>query len=290
MFRLSKQKGIGAMIEKLRNFGKRTLRRWPRAYLAAKRWFGTTTYWLRVPHDRDFSFFRNFSGREGLVVDIGANTGQSARSIRIFNRSLEILSFEPNRLLEPELAATRNLLGPGFEYRLFGLGRRQQMLTLYCPVASGTPLSPWATADRASLEHNRSAIEREVGTQVSVTTVAIEIRRFDDLGLRPLAAKIDVEGLELDVLEGMRETLAACEPILMIECSEHTPEAVALLSEYGYHTYSYDPSRNTLRETDTPAASTNYFACTPAALERLTAGSKLRVLRAPLESATPVAV
>jgi FkbM family methyltransferase len=290
MFRLSKQKGIGAMIEKLRNFGKRTLRRWPRAYLAAKRWFGTTTYWLRVPHDRDFSFFRNFSGREGLVVDIGANTGQSARSIRIFNRSLEILSFEPNRLLEPELAATRNLLGPGFDYRLFGLGRRQQMLTLYCPVASGTPLSPWATADRASLEHNRSAIEREVGTQVSVTTVAIEIRRFDDLGLRPLAAKIDVEGLELDVLEGMRETLAACEPILMVECSEHTPEVVALLSEYGYRTYSYDPSRNTLRETDTPAASTNYFACTPAALERLTAGSKLRVLRAPLESATPVAV
>lgn len=278
------------MIEQLRNFGKRSLRRWPRAYLAAKRWFGTTTYLLRVPHDRDFAFFRNFNGREGLIVDIGANTGQSARSIRIFNRSLEILSFEPNRLLESELAATRNLLGPGFDYRLFGLGRRQQMLTLFCPVASGTPLSPWATADRASLEHNRPVIEREVGTQVSVTTVAIEIRRFDDLGLRPLAAKIDVEGLELDVLDGMRETLAACEPILMIECSEHTPEVVALLSEYGYRTYSYDTGKNALRETSTPAASTNYFACTPAALERLVAGSKLRVSRAPVEASTPLTV
>lgn len=278
------------MIEQLRNFGKRTLRRWPRLYLAAKRWFGTITYLLRVPHDRDFAFFRNFNSREGLVVDIGANTGQSARSIRIFNRSLEILSFEPNRLLGPELAATRNLLGPGFDYRMVGLGRRQQMLTLYCPVASGTPLSPWATADRASLEHNRPTIEREVGTQVSVTTVAIEIRRFDDLGLKPLAAKIDVEGLELDVLEGMRETLATTEPILMIECSEHTPEVVALLAEYGYRTYAYNPKKNTLRETSDPAASTNYFACTPAGLERLTAGSKLRVQRAPMETSTPVAV
>jgi len=278
------------MIEQLRNIGKRSLRRWPRAYLAAKRWFGTTTYWLRVPHDRDFAFFRNFNNREGLVVDIGANTGQSARSIRIFNRSLEILSFEPNRLLEPELAATRNLLGPGFDFRMVGLGRRQQMLTLFCPVASGTPLSPWATADRASLEHNRSAIEREVGTQVSVTTVAIEIRRFDDLGLKPLAAKIDVEGLELDVLEGMRETLATAEPILMIECSERTPQVVALLAEYGYRTYSYDPRKNALRETNTPADSTNYFACTPAALERLIAGSRLRVQRAPVETAAPLAV
>ncbi len=279
------------MIEKLRNFGKRTLRRWPRAYLTAKRWFGTSTYWLGVPHDRDFTFFRNFEGREGLVVDIGANTGQSARSIRIFNRSLEILSFEPNRLLEPELAATRSLLGPGFDYRMVGLGRRQQMLTLYCPVASGTPLSPWATADRASLEHNRPAIEREVGIQVSVTTVPIEIRRFDDLGLRPTAVKIDVEGLELDVLDGMRETLAAAEPILMIECSEHTPDAVALLAEYGYRTYAYDPHKNTLRETTAPADSTNYFACTPTAIDRLTAGSRLRVLRAGVEDPTfPLAV
>lgn len=278
------------MIEQLRNIGKRTLRRWPRVYLAAKRWFGTWTYWLRLPHDRDFAFFRNFNGREGLVVDIGANTGQSARSIRIYNRSLEILSFEPNRLLDAELAATRNLLGPGFDYRLFGLGRRQQMLTLFCPVASGTPLSPWATADRASLEHNRPAIEREVGTQVSVTTVPIEIRRFDDLGIKPTAVKIDVEGLELDVLDGMRETLASAEPMLMIECSEHTPEVVALLAEYGYRVYSYDPRKNTLRETNTPAASTNYFAFTPAALDRLTTGSRVRVLRATTEASAPLAV
>ena len=278
------------MIEQFRNLGKRTLRRWPSAYLAAKRWFGTATYWVRVPHDRDFAFFRNFANRDGLVVDIGANTGQSARSNRIFNRTLEILSFEPNRLLEPELAATCRLLGPGFNYRLFGLGRRQQILTLFCPVASGTPLSPWATADRASLEHNRPAIEREVGTQVSVTTVPIEIRRFDDLDLRPLAAKIDVEGLELDELDGMRETLAAAEPILMIECSEHTPLVVELLAEYGYRVYAYDPRKNTLRETDTPADSTNYFACTPAALERLVAGSKLRVTSAPVAASTPQAV
>ena len=143
-------------------------------------------------------------------------------------------------------------------------------------MAGSTPLSPWATADRAALEHNRPLIESEVGTRMSVTAVPVEICRFDDLGLHPLAVKIDVEGLELDVLEGMRETLAHDEPILMIECSEHTREAVALLADAtAIAPMPTIRARNTLRETDDPAATTNYFACTPAALEQLTATSRL---------------
>ena len=64
---------------------------------------------------------------------------------------------------------------------MVGLGRREQMITLYCPVAGETPLTPWATADRAALERNRPLIEKEIGTRVSITAVPVEIRRFDDL-------------------------------------------------------------------------------------------------------------
>lgn len=277
------------MLNHIRQWAKLTLRRWPLLYSAGKHFYGWLTYRLRIPHDPDFAFFRNFGKRDGLVVDVGANTGQSARSIRIFNRKLSILSFEPNRLLESELRATRRLLGPGFEYHMVGLGRREQTLTLYCPVAGETPLTPWATADRAALERNRPLIEKEIGTTVSVTAVPVEIRRFDDLGLRPLAVKIDVEGLELEVLQGMRETLQRDEPILMIECSANTPEVAELLASFGYHTYVYDPRGNSLRETDDPAATTNYFACTPAALERLADTSAIKIV-VPRTSDKPLAV
>ncbi len=273
------------MLHCIRRWGKSTLRRWPRLYRTFKRWYGNLTYRLRIPHDEDFAFFRNFGGREGLLVDVGANTGQSARSVRIFNRALNILSFEPNRLLASELAATRRLLGPGFDYRMVGLGRREQTLTLFCPVAGNTPLTPWATADRSSLERNRALIEREAGTTIHVTSVPIEICRFDDLHLHPVAVKIDVEGLELEVLQGMRETLEHDEPILMIECSDHTPQVAEFLAAFGYHTYAYDPRANALRETDDPAATTNYFACTPGVLERLVDTSSLRVIVAPASRA-----
>ncbi len=265
------------MLNQLRHWTKRTLRRWPRGFAKAKRWYGVATYRMGIPHDGDFAFFKNLAKREGLLVDVGANTGQSARSVRIFNQSLEILSFEPNRLLEPEMQATRRLLGLGFNYRMVGLGRREQSLTLYCPMAGETPLTPWATANLAALEHNRPLIEQEAGMPIQVTSVQIEVKRFDDLELHPQAIKIDVEGLELDVLQGMRDTLRRDQPILMIECSENTPEVAAFLSTLGYHTYHYDQRQNMLEETTDPAAATNYFALTPAALERLLDQSSLQI-------------
>jgi len=279
------------MLDAFRKLGKRTLRRWPRLYTSARRAYARLAYCLGKPHDADFAFFANLGDTPGLFADIGANTGQSARSLRIFNTSLEIISFEPNRLLEPELRATRELLGDRFEYRLHGLGTKREIITLYFPVAGETLLSPWATADRQALERNRPAIEREAGTRITVEMVPIEIRRFDDLGLHPVVVKIDVEGFELDVLRGMTETLAADEPILLIESSAHTPEVIELLRPLGYRLFAYDPRENVLTEA-APAACNNYFALTDASIERLAAIKNLTlVLNEPSESAAePVAV
>ncbi len=266
------------MLDSCRKLGKRTLCRWPRLYGSSRRALARLTYWLGIPHDADFSFFRNLQNIEGLFVDIGANSGQSARSLRMFNRSLDILSFEPNRLLEPELRATGELLGPGFDYRMHGLGARQQIVTLYFPVACETLLSPWATADREALEHNRPAIEREAGTAITIATVPVEIRRFDDLDLHPLVVKIDVEGFEVEVLEGMRETLARDEPILLIESSPNTPAAVELLESLGYSMFTYNGPTNSLTETLRPVGTNNYFALTPKSIEQL-AGTQLSIVR-----------
>jgi FkbM family methyltransferase len=274
---------------RLHRAAKATLGRWPRLYRWTKRLYGYLTFRLGIPHDQDFAFFANLG--EGLLVDIGANTGQSARSVRVFNRQLRIVSFEPNRLLEPELRFTRRLLGPGFEYRMLGLGDRDQTLTLYVPMAGRTPLSPWATADRPTLERNRKLIEAESGGPVSVAEVPVEVRRFDELGLHPLAVKIDVEGFELAVLRGMRETLERDEPILMLENNSSAEAAAACLRGLGYRTFAYDVDRNALIETGDLCGTANYFACTTAVIERLGQFADLAIeLAAGTEPSEPIPV
>ncbi|HEV3415891.1 MAG TPA: hypothetical protein VG056_03740, partial [Pirellulales bacterium] len=167
------------MLSRLRTITKSLLRRWPRAYARARRGYAWLAYRLRIPHETDFKFFAALEGIDGLFVDIGANTGQSARSLRICNRSLEVLSFEPNRLLEPELAFTKRLLGSGFDYRILGLGNEPGHHMLSVPILGKTPQTAWATVDRASLEANRTQVAGWLGGPFDIVDLPIDVVRFD---------------------------------------------------------------------------------------------------------------
>jgi FkbM family methyltransferase len=247
------------------------------------------TFRLRMPHEPDFRLFAALQGTRGLFLDVGANSGQSARSLRIFNTSLDILSFEPNRLLEPELRFTRRLLGKSFRYRMHGLGSSNRRTMLYVPMVGPTPQTPWATADRKLLEASRPSIERELGRPFEIAEVPIEIGCGDDMHFRPTVIKIDVEGMELDVLQGFEATLAESEPLLMIERNLGFAAVAAWLQARGYHLWAYDAAAHRLVRPEA-AAPANFIACTAGWLDRFPQVSRLvSVHRAePVESAHPV--
>ncbi len=256
------------MLSLCRKIAQRALRRWPAAYRRARRGYARLAYHLRVPHDPEFKLFAAIEGARGLFLDVGANTGQSARSLRLYNHSLDILSVEPNHLLEPDLAFTRRLLKTGFEYRMVGLGKSPGHATLSMPTVYGAPQTAWATGDRQILETNRDKIENWLGCSFDVTEVGIEVVRGDDLDLHPVAAKIDVEGFEADVLAGMEETLRIDEPLLMLEHSDGADDLIHWLCRRGYAIYLYEHATNRLVPTAMPRKTTNYFAVTPGWLNR----------------------
>jgi len=203
---------------------------------------------------------RGFSPTWGELRPVG-------RSLRIYNSSLDILSFEPNRLLEPDLAFTKRLLKTRFDYRMVGLGSAPGTATLAIPLLGAMPQTAWATTDPGALEARRARIEAWIGGRFDIVEVPIKIVTFDSLGLHPIAAKIDVEGGESDVLRGMEETLRCDEPLLMLEHSEGAAEIITWLCQRGYAIYLYDAGAHRLRP-ELPRHTTNYFACTPGWLGR----------------------
>lgn len=53
--------------------------------------------------------------------------------------------------------------------------------------------------------------------------------------------KIDVEGMELDVLEGARETIVRCKPVMVVEIIRTDAAVVnALLKKWGYQIFPLD--------------------------------------------------
>lgn len=73
---------------------------------------------------------------------------------------------------------------------------------------------------------------------LTVKKINCDLKKLDDYQLSPYFIKIDVQGLELQVLEGAAKTLEEHRPILLIESISE--EIMDFLQQYGYQCYAYD--------------------------------------------------
>ncbi len=154
------------------------------------------------------------------ALDIGANIGMF--SYRLSGLVTRVVSFEINDELITELAAWN----PGnIEIVPKGLSSTEGEATLYIPVLNGQKLVGWASLAPGNCPDTNEHFTKKVHI---VTLDSLKIRNISFI-------KIDVEGHELEVLRGARETLAASRPVLLIEIREQNLEPIRkLLSELGY--------------------------------------------------------
>jgi len=216
----------------------------------------------RKVHEDEFAVFRRLNGSPGLFVDIGANAGQSAISFRTVNSSMNILSFEPNPLLEPLLKYLKGNLVDNFDYEIFGFSNVDSEMSLYIPVIDNAFVTPLASVERHIF--NDEAYDKHLKglshtNRYELKDVIIKLRRFDDLVINPTIVKIDAEGHELKCLEGMADTIRRCSPLLMIEGNIRNAEILALLSGWGYMPMLFNKKLNRLVPFDTKLPFVNMF-------------------------------
>ncbi|MEO0936648.1 MAG: FkbM family methyltransferase [Pseudomonadota bacterium] len=156
----------------------------------------------------------------GTFVDIGANIGNHTLWAALFMGASKVIAFEPNPKAIDVLVPNVAVNGLTGIVDLSHLG-----------VGLGAAASEGFGVQRAP--GNLGAAQLEEGTG------ALTVERADVLlkGIAPDMIKIDVEGMEIDVLAGLSGVLERCQPILFVEVDTHNAEAFsAWLNSSGYAT------------------------------------------------------
>jgi FkbM family methyltransferase len=178
-------------------------------------------YWYRFARgrlEREMAVFLEHARPGTVAVDIGTNSGIYAYAMA--RHGATVHAFEPQPYYASIIRAIRGVI-----VHECALSDHEGTGRLAVPVRHGAANSGGATVRQIGVEHE---------------SVPITLSALDTFDLRNVSAiKIDVEGHELAVLRGARETLERERPILLIEIEErHTlrpvMETVDVLADMGY--------------------------------------------------------
>jgi FkbM family methyltransferase len=205
------------MLNRLIRFGGQLAESHPYSWKLA--WEGVHRFKFLLPHDKSYCALRHFIAAKpgGLFLDIGANDGISALSLRRFTADYRILSLEPNHLLEPALKKIKSA-DPLFDYRMIGAGATAAKTSFFVPSYRGIVLHTFVSADRDQVAR---AIGQCFGPRIarntSIVSVEGDVVPIDALDVAPTIMKIDAEGFDYQVLLGAAETIARLRPFIMVE-------------------------------------------------------------------------
>jgi FkbM family methyltransferase len=199
----------------------------------------------------EFETWRPFLPVDGVVVDVGANIGAHTMAFASVVRTGVIHAIEPQRPLFHMLCGSLALCGV------------RNVNALCCALGREVGSVRVPALDYL-VPQNFGALElRNVPRDVMAEDVAsfpldsLNLNRLDFL-------KVDVEGMELDVLHGGEGTIAQYRPVISVEADreQNTPAMLAWLRLHGYRAWWHRPPLgpcfvNARRE---PIVSINLFA------------------------------
>lgn len=167
--------------------------------------------------EAEVEIFRQMIPSDGTVIDVGAHIG--AHTVAMARIAREIIAFEPQYFLYG-LTCANMALTSHRRYVVFNRAVGAECGDVKMPLWDYTQVG------------NFGAIAMGEGlNKVSIMTIdSLNLKRVDFI-------KIDVEGMEAKVLQGAKETIQRCRPVMLIE-NDREPETqvgvITVVREFGY--------------------------------------------------------
>lgn len=174
-----------------------------------------------------------------LIIDVGANRGQSIAAFKKFAPTSEVVAFEPAPRLAGRITALYRS-DPTVRIHQNALGAQTGVATLYIPHYG------WWDCDGMAATELHCATEwlndpgrmyRYDARKLSVQSVEIDCQTLDSFRLAPHLLKLHAQGAELDILRGALKTLRRHRPAVM--SAFPSADFTDFIAELGYQPYIY---------------------------------------------------
>ena len=196
----------------------------------------------------------------GLIVDVGANRGQSIAAFKRLARASNIIAFEPEPISAKRLIS-RYLNDRSVQIHACALGtQRNGTVKFFVPSYGRWNCDGMAATDRTTATEwltDSGRMYRFDRTKLTVAEHAVESRTLDCYGLSPRLIKLHTQGAELEILKGSLQTIQRHRPALM--CAFPTTAVTEFLADLGYQPYVYGGACFTPGTANRPATFTWYL-------------------------------
>ncbi len=137
-------------------------------------------------------------------LDVGANIGLHTIAMRIVESTATVISFEPNPYIFPVLHENL-ILDSMVTLKQIGLGKRKADLFARSIKGSNNP-------------GGASLFDYQMDSSSSEPDLKVDVLPLDSLNIDDISViKVDVEGMEMEVLLGGKKTIKRQRPALIIE-------------------------------------------------------------------------
>lgn len=188
-----------------------------------------------------FAWLTELELSPGCILDVGANFGQSAIAMRHHRPDRSVLCIEAN----PDLRSCLQRLtrrDPEISFLMVGAGAEWGEADLTIPQFHGSSNAGGATLDPDFLTGRAEELEQRYGAQMMRAVRTIPVMPLAALDTDVCAIKIDVEGLELDVLIGLGSMIqpGGSQPPVLVEVRHSDGEAMRYLEAQGYRFHALE--------------------------------------------------
>ncbi len=163
----------------------------------------------------EISFLRSVLRKGDVAIDIGAHKGGYLFWLRAaVGHDGQVIAFEPQPLLADYLRKiVKRMRWWNVVVEWKGVSNVVGEMELHVPVRAG------GVSPGASFERGKSKAERCENVRVATTTLDAYFLE-NNFGKIVRLIKVDVEGHELQVFRGAKQTLMDHRPILLFECEQ----------------------------------------------------------------------